>query len=116
MRIPHGSEANTRVEHRIAGADANVYLVTAAVLAGMLHGIENGFDPGPPIVGNAYEQTENRTPFWRDAIRDFMASDFIHAQFGEPFRHIYGQQKLKEMRAFHTQVTDLEYEWYLRSV
>ena len=55
MRIPHSNEANTRVEHRIAGADANPYLVTAAVLAGMLHGIENGFDPGPPVVGNAYE-------------------------------------------------------------
>lgn len=116
MRIPHSDEANTRIEHRIAGADANVYLVTAAVLAGMLHGIENGFDPGPPIVGNAYEQTENRTPFWRDAIRDFMASDFIRAQFGESFRHVYGQQKLKEMHSFYTQVTDLEYAWYLRAV
>ncbi|MGX5730031.1 glutamine synthetase family protein [Pseudoxanthomonas beigongshangi] len=116
MRIPHGSEANTRVEHRIAGADANVYLVTAAVLAGMLHGIENGFDPGPPIVGNAYEQTENLTPFWRDTIDDFLASEFVADWFGASFRHIYGQQKLKEMRAFHTQVTDLEYEWYLRSV
>ena len=116
MRIPHGSEDNTRVEHRIAGADANVYLVTAAVLAGLLHGIENGFDPGPPVVGNAYEQTENRTPFWRDTIEDFLASDFVAEWFGTSFRHIYGQQKLKEMRAFHTQVTDLEYDWYLRSV
>lgn len=116
MRIPHGSEANTRIEHRIAGADANVYLVTAAVLAGMLHGIDNGFDPGPPIVGNAYEQTENHTPFWRDAINDFMESAFIREQFGEAFRHIYGQQKLKEMRSFYTEVTDLEYAWYLRSV
>lgn len=116
MRIPHGSEANTRVEHRIAGADANVYLVTAAVLAGMLHGIENGFDPGPPITGNAYEQTENLTPFWRDTIDDFLASGFVAEWFGTPFRHIYGQQKLKEMRSFNTQVTDLEYDWYLRSV
>lgn len=116
MRIPHGSEANTRIEHRIAGADANVYLVTAAVLAGMLHGIENGSDPGPPIAGNAYEQTENRTPFWRDAIDDFITSDFVRDRFGESFRHIYGQQKLKEMRSFYTEVTDLEYAWYLRSV
>ncbi len=116
MRIPHGSEVNTRIEHRIAGADANVYLVTAAVLAGMLDGIEHQRDPGPPVTGNAYEQTENRTPFWREAITDFMASDFIRDQFGERFRHIYGQQKLKEMHSFHTQVTDLEYEWYLRAV
>ena len=116
MRVPHSDTKNTRVEHRIAGADANVYLVTAAVLAGMLHGLENKHDPGPPIIGNAYEQTENRTPFWRDAINDFMASDFIADQFGERFRHYFGQQKLKEMHNFYTQVTTLEYEWYLRSV
>jgi len=116
MRIPHSNEANTRIEHRIAGADANPYLVTAAVLAGMLHGLENGFDPGPPVVGNAYEQTEIRTPYWRQAIGDFMASDFIRDQFGESFRHVYGQQKLKEMLTFETQVSTLEYDWYLRAV
>ncbi|WP_454831617.1 glutamine synthetase family protein [Pseudoxanthomonas wuyuanensis] len=116
MRIPHSDERNTRIEHRVAGADANIYLVTAAVLAGMLDGMENGFDPGPPVVGNAYEQTEARTPYWRQAIDAFLASDFIAAQFGPSFRHIYGQQKLKEMHTFYTQVTDLEYEWYLRAV
>ncbi len=116
MRVPHSDAGNTRIEHRISGADANVYLVTAAVLAGMLHGMQHQHDPGAPIVGNAYDQTEVRTPFWRDAITDFMASDFIAEQFGERFRHYLGQQKLKEMREFYTQVTTLEYEWYLRSV
>ena len=96
--------------------NANIYLVTAAVLAGMLHGIEQGFDPGPPITGNAYDQTEIRTPFWREAIAAFMGSEFIREQFGTSFQHIYGQQKLKEMHSFYTEVTDLEYAWYLRSV
>ena len=116
MRIPHSDRKNTRIEHRIAGADANVYLATAAVLAGMLEGIERGHDPGPPIVGNAYAQTEIRTPYWRDTIADFMASDFAARHFGETFRHIYGQQKLKELHTFYREVTTLEYEWYLRSV
>lgn len=116
MRVPHSDDKNTRIEHRIAGADANVYLATAAVLAGMLDGIEHGYDPGAPVVGNAYEQTEIKTPYWRDSIRDFMASDFIVDQFGERFRHIYGQQKLKELHSFYREVTTLEYDWYLRSV
>ena len=77
---------------------------------------EQGFDPGPPITGNAYDQTEIRTPFWREAIGSFMASEFIRDQFGTAFQHIYGQQKLKEMHSFYTEVTDLEYAWYLRSV
>lgn len=116
MRIPHSDPANTRIEHRIAGADANPYLVTAAVLAGMLHGLQNGFDPGPPIIGNAYEQTESRTLFWRDTIADFMQSEFIADTFGREFRHIYGQQKQKELRSFYREVTTLEYAWYLRQV
>lgn len=116
MRIPHSDPDNMRIEHRIAGADANPYLVTAAVLAGILYGMENQFDPGPAIVGNAYEQTEARTLFWRDTIHDFMSSDFILNTFGEKFRHIFGQQKQKEMRSFYTEVTTLEYDWYLRAV
>lgn len=116
MRIPHSDAANARIEHRIAGADANPYLVAAAVLAGMLHGLENKADPGPPIVGNAYEQTEARTLFWRETIHDFQTSEFIAATFGSDFRFIYGQQKLKELRSFYTEVTTLEYAWYLRQV
>ena len=116
MRIPHSDPANIRIEHRIAGADANPYLVTAAVLAGILHGLDAKGDPGPPIVGNAYEQTEHRTLFWRDTIDDFSASGFVRDAFGEQFQHIFGQQKLKEMRSFYTEVTTLEYAWYLRQV
>ena len=116
MRIPHSDPANTRIEHRIAGADANPYLVTAAVLAGMLQGLRDQGDPGAPTVGNAYEQGEARELFWHETLRDFMASDFVVRHFGERFRHIYGQQKLKELRSFQREVTSLEVDWYLRQV
>jgi glutamine synthetase len=116
MRVPHSDPANVRIEHRIAGADANPYLVTAAVLAGILHGLDTQPDPGPPIVGNAYEQTEHRELHWRQTIADFMASEFVPATFGQSFHHIFGQQKLKEMHTFERQVTTLEIDWYLRQV
>ena len=74
---------------------------------------ESGAIVGP---GNAYEQTEMRQLFWRDTIDDFMTSEFIVDNFGTPFRHIFGQQKLKEMRSFYTEVTTPEIEWYLRQV
>jgi glutamine synthetase len=45
-----------------------------------------------------------------------MASGFIKDMFGAEFQHVFGQQKLKEMRSFYTEVTTLEYDWYLRSV
>lgn len=116
MRVPHSDPDNTRIEHRISGADANPYLVTAAVLAGMLHGLEVKGDPGPPVSGNAYLQAELRTPFWRDSISDFRASAFVRDAFGAGFQHIYGQQKLKELRSFYTEVSTLEIAWYLRNV
>ncbi|GAB2506248.1 glutamine synthetase family protein [Arenimonas alkanexedens] len=116
MRIPHSDPDNLRIEHRIGGADANPYLVTAAVLAGILQGLEDQGDPGAPIIGNAYAQSEPRELFWHDTIRDFQASEFVARHFGVPFRHIYGQQKLKELRSFSREVTTLEYDWYLRTV
>ena len=116
MRVPYSDPANVRIEHRIAGADANPYLVTAAVLAGILHGLEQQPDPGPPIVGNAYQQLPPRELYWRDTIEDFRRSEFVAAQFGDAFRHIYGEQKLKELRSFQREVSDIDYQWYLRHV
>jgi glutamine synthetase len=116
LRIPYSDPANVRIEHRIAGADANPYLITAAILAGILDGLDHPADPGPPVSGNAYEQTDLRELYWRDTIDDFLASDFIAHHFGTDFRHIYGQQKLKELRSFNREVTDLEYRWYLRTL
>merc|ERR1711965_298459 len=41
IRIPGGDERAMRIEHRVAGADANPYLTVAAMLAGALYGIEH---------------------------------------------------------------------------
>ena len=41
VRIPGGSNAARRIEHRVAGADANPYLVLAAILGAALEGMEN---------------------------------------------------------------------------
>jgi glutamine synthetase len=57
-----------------------------------------------------------RQQFWRDSIERFPAQRIRRASFGERFRHIYGQQKAKEMRSFYAEVTTLEVEWYLRQV
>lgn len=116
MRVPHSDPANSRIEHRIAGADANPYLVAAAVLGGMLEGLEHRADPGPATVGNAYTQWPVQEPDWAAAIARFQHSAFVERQFGAPFRHIYGQQKWREMRDFQALVSDRDYAWYLRSV
>ena len=44
LRIPCGDRHNHRVEYRVAGADANPYLVMAAIFAGILHGLDTGWN------------------------------------------------------------------------
>jgi len=52
-----------RIEHRVSGADANPYLVLAAVLGAALHGIETKMSPPQPIEGDAYAMSERFETF-----------------------------------------------------
>ncbi len=49
IRIPGGGGKARRIEHRFAGADANVYLATAAFLAGAHWGIVNRAVAAAPV-------------------------------------------------------------------
>jgi glutamine synthetase len=44
-----------RVEYRAAGADANPYLILAAVLTAGADGLERSLDPGPAAFGDQYD-------------------------------------------------------------
>jgi glutamine synthetase len=56
VRIPGGPTAAKRIEHRVAGGDANPYLMFAAIFGAALEGIEVCAKPPTPITGNAYTQ------------------------------------------------------------
>lgn len=111
VRVPADAPHATRIEHRVAGADANPYLVVAAVLAGMLHGIENALQAPAPLAGNAYEQLPPSLPrYWPQALSRFENSDFIRDNFGEEFRQVYAILKQQEIDEFDRHVTPLEYD------
>jgi len=57
VRIPASPKASTRIEHRVAGGDANPYLMFAAIFGAALEGIEASAKPPTPITGNAYTQS-----------------------------------------------------------
>jgi len=117
LRIPAGDPAATRVEHRVAGADANPYLVAGAVLAGMHYGLSHKAEPPPPSAGNAAEQAERALPSgWLHAIEALEASEVMREYFGRPFLDIYTACRRFERESFASHVTSLEYEWYLRAV
>jgi glutamine synthetase len=114
VRVPAGPVAARRLEHRIAGADASPYLVTAFVLAGMLEGLQNRLAPPPPVTRNAYDEPAAALPATMAAAIDrFAASDFAARTMGAAYRDLYAQLKRQEMRAFEREVTPLERMTYL---
>jgi glutamine synthetase len=117
LRVPGGEARARRIEHRVAGADANVYLVAAAVLAGIHHGIVGRIDPGPPIAGNSHDGTERTLPdSWADALRAFDAARILPDYLGLEFCRVHSACRWAERRKFEAAVSPLEYEWYLRTI
>jgi glutamine synthetase len=114
IRVPPSDADNLRIEHRLAGADANPYLVLAWVLAGMLHGLEHKLEPPAVLTGNAYVQDGEPLPTtWAQAIERFSASEFARAALGSRFVSLYCAVKRAEMEEFNSFVTPLEIERYL---
>jgi glutamine synthetase len=106
--VGHGS--SRRVECRIPGADMNPYLGIAALLAAGLDGISNQTDPGPELVGNAYEAGEAE-PFpsaLREALELWEESEFVRGAFGAEVQAHYLNYGRYEQKEFDQVVTDYE--------
>jgi glutamine synthetase len=113
LRIPRTSGEATRVEHRVAGADANPFLVLAAIFAGMRHGIANKLEPGPMAEGNADGCEAPQLPtVWFNALERFRHSDIVREAFGATFQDVYFKLKATERNNFERIVTSLDHEWY----
>jgi len=117
LRIPAGPAKACHIEHRPSGADANPYLVMAAILAGMHYGITEKADPGNPVVGNGYERRAKYIPGnWFDAIDAFGRASILKEYFGKQFVDTYCTLKEVEADRFYAEPTARDFEWYLRTV
>ncbi len=117
LRIPAGAPETCHIEHRPAGADANPYLVVAAVLAGMHHGITEKLDPGAPLNGNGYEKRAKYIPGnWYDAIDAFWRASILKEYFGKDFVDTFCTLKEVEADRFNAEPTARDFEWYLRTI
>jgi glutamine synthetase len=115
LRVPRGNGASTRIEHRVAGADANPYLVIASVLAGMNHGIKNEIDPGPAVEGNSEMIEAPPLPTaWCNSLDLFRRSEIVREAFGAPFQDVFYRLKHTERSNFERIVTPLDHLWYAR--
>lgn len=115
LRIPRCNGSGTRIEHRVAGADANPYLVIASMLAGISHGIKNEIDPGPAVEGNS--ETIEAPPLptaWCNSLERFQQSDIVREAFGPLFQDVFSRLKQTERCNFERIVTPLDHLWYSR--
>jgi len=109
-----GPISGGRIEHRVAGADANPYLVLAAILAGIDYGIENKIDPGEPMATNACDRVDPDLPLTLPRALDaFIASPVLRDYFGDVFVDIYAETKRLEFEKFNQAISIRELEWYL---
>jgi glutamine synthetase len=108
---------NLRFEHRVAGADANPYLVTAAIAAGVHHGIKNKCDPGRMIKEGELIKLKIGIPDrWDTAIDKFSKSKILPEYLGERYCGYFAQNRRSECRQFHNMVPPTDFDWYLRAV
>ncbi|CDZ48221.1 glutamine synthetase family protein [Neorhizobium galegae] len=115
VRVPDAQGPAARIEHRVAGADVNPYLLLTAILGGMLLGLDETLDPGPatepgkePPAG-----TKKLTHDFLTAVEEFSASPFIADVFGARYQKLYGDTKRKEAVTYLRTVSDFDYQTYL---
>ena len=117
LRVPNDTADAVRIEHRVAGADANPYLLLSAVLAGVHHGLTNKIEPSAPVEGNSYEQNEQSLPNnLRDALRELDDSEVLARYIDPKYIDIFVACKESELAEFENSISDLEYNWYLHTV
>ncbi len=117
LRIPLANAANTRVEHRVAGADTNPYLVVAAILAGIHHGISNQSEPRPMTPERAELKYEVTVPSrWPIALDAFDAGGILPEYLGRDYHELYLMCRSEEEVRYNAEIPDRDFDWYLRAV
>jgi glutamine synthetase len=113
-----GDGPSLRVECRIPGADANPYLVYAALLAAGLDGLENAIEPGPAFAGDAYASADlPQVPTsLSEAARAFEESPFVRRAFGDAVTEHLLHFARTEQRQVESRVSDVERARYFERI
>ena len=117
IRIPLSDSGNVRIEHRAAGADANPYLVMACVLAGIHSGLKNKITPPEMISESEVIDPEVTLPVkWDKALEAFENATVLNEYLGSEYSDLFLRSRRCEMDRFTSQISNKDFEWYLRSI
>ncbi len=111
LRVPVSDPQNRRIEHRIAGADVNPYILTAVMLSAVL--ASQGFrkEQCPPPLHDQAKPLPQRMSQALEQLAHSELADYLSPAFID----IYLACKRSELAEFERQVTPLEIEWMLHS-
>jgi glutamine synthetase len=113
LRVVPGTEG-LHIENRLASAEANPYLLAAAMTAAGLDGIERKAEPGEPGSGNLLEDAKYPLlpTTMIDAVEAFAKDEMLTAALGKEFVHIYAALLRYVWKRFLSYVTDWEIQEY----
>ena len=120
IRIIPGDETSQRLEYRIGAADANPYIILAAVIASGLWGIENKTQLRPMVKGNAYQQnfaTALKLPetLWQSTQR-LKKSSMARDYFGDEFVDHFSATREWEVREYRKHISQWELDRYFEII
>jgi len=113
VRLPETKGPGARLEHRICGADVNPYLAIAAILGGILHGLDHDPELPLPLDDPQTTPTEPLGHDWRTAVEVFAESQFTADLLGQEYRDIYTKIRFDEIESLTAEITPVEYRYYL---
>ena len=114
FRIPVSKYEATRIEHRVAGAEANAYLVLSSILSGIMHGLRNKILPDKPRIDNACDNPDKNMPLnITDALALLENSKVMNKYLTKEYVKIYVDLKRKEQESFNSEISNTELKWYL---
>ncbi len=116
LRVPYSSRAATRVESRIAGADANPYLALATNLACGYLGMIEQLEPRPPLQSVGYEAGQNLPSELGRALDALEECRSLHELMGERFTQAYLAAKRTEYEAYFRVISSWERRYLLLRV
>ncbi|MFA0439017.1 gamma-glutamylputrescine synthetase [Vibrio sp. 10N.286.49.C2] len=111
LRIPISDGKNRRIEHRIAGADVNPYILAAVVLSAVLASKNYNQDQCPPALSDNAVDLPTRMS---DALTQLESSE-LGEYFSKDFIDLYLACKRSELVEFERIITPLEIDWMLHS-
>ena len=116
FRVPVSHPEARRVENRIAGADANPYLMIAGSLACGYLGMVQGLEPSSPVAGSAKRLAFTLPRHLYDSLNKFSSSRPLRGVFGEKFMDAVWFVKLAEYDAYQRVISSWERENLLLNV